>query len=105
MKVIMYGTAICPDCVEAKEILEKESNIEFDYRNISESISILKEFLSYRDQDEMFVSIKENGKVGIPFFILEDGTKTFDVSDFVEVQSSDTNQVVNSCSIDGKGNC
>ena len=31
MKITMYGAAICPDCVEAKSILEKYKDIELDY--------------------------------------------------------------------------
>lgn len=89
MKLIMYGSEICPDCVEANGILADMTHIQFDYRNISEDISILKEFLAYRDHERIFHPVIEDGKVGIPLFILEDGTKTFDISDV----------------IDGKGHC
>ncbi len=105
MKIIMYGAEICPDCVEAKEIFNNRSDIELDYRNITEKTSTLKEFLSYRDHDEMFLSIKENGKIGIPFFILEDATKTFDISDIIDIKLNNSELGVNSCTIDGKGNC
>jgi glutaredoxin-related protein len=105
MKVIMYGTEICPDCVGAKKQLEKCSDIELDYRNITKSTRILKEFLSYRDHDEIFTSIVKDGKIGIPFFILEDGTKTLEVSDFLDIAENDSELVKNSCSLDGKGNC
>lgn len=107
MKITMYGAEICPDCVEAKSLLSKNSNIELDYRNITESTSILKEFLSYRDNEKMFDPIKENGKIGIPLFILEDGSKTFELSDIIDTsqlkENSSTN--LNSCSLDGRGNC
>ena len=45
MKVTMYGTEICPDCVEAKEELMKHDEIELDYRCITATTSMLKEFL------------------------------------------------------------
>ncbi len=105
MKVIMYGAEICKDCVAAKRVLQQQEHIELDYRNITETTTILKEFLAYRDHEEMLQSIKENGKIGIPFFLLEDGTKTFEVSDFVTDVEATPVPAENSCSIDGKGQC
>lgn len=103
MKIKMYGAAICPDCVEAKAILEKHKDIELDYKNIIESTTMLKEFLSYRDNDEMFVNVIKEGRIGIPFFILEDGTKTLDIFDYLDIEKPE--KVVNSCSIDGSVKC
>ncbi|RII34251.1 glutaredoxin [Clostridium chromiireducens] len=103
MKITMYGTAICPDCVEVKVILEKHKDIELDYKNITESTKLLKEFLSYRDNDEMFTNVVKEGKIGIPFFVLEDGTKTLDIFDYLDIEKP--KKAVNSCSIDGSGKC
>jgi len=104
MKIIMYGTEICPDCVEAKARLKSIKDIELDYRNITANTSTLKEFLTYRDHEEMFDVVKCAGGIGIPLFILEDGTKTFDISENVEILIN-TDNVVSSCNIDGKGQC
>lgn len=103
MKIIMYGTEICPDCVEAKAKLETCSNLELDYRNITKSTKTLKEFLYHRDHDEMFAAVIKEGRIGIPFFVLEDGTKTFDVFDFVDIEPPIP--TADSCSIDKKGQC
>jgi len=103
MKITMYGAAICPDCVEAKAILEKHKDIELDYKNIIEGTKMLKEFLSYRDNDKIFTNVVKEGKIGIPFFILEDGTKTLDIFDYLDIEKP--KKVVNSCSIDGSGKC
>lgn len=104
MKVIMYGAKICPDCVESLEILQSRSDIELDYRNIIENTSILKEFLNYRDHEEIFIKIKATNKIGIPFFLLEDGTKTLEITDFIDI--NDTRETrSNSCSVNGGGNC
>ncbi|MGF7144854.1 glutaredoxin-related protein [Anaerotaenia torta] len=103
MKVIMYGTGICPDCVEAKEILEKQPEIELDYRDITRDIKTLKEFLAFRDHDSLFGPVIQEGRVGIPFFQLEDGTKTFETSDIIGGCS--VGNPVSSCSVDGKGHC
>jgi glutaredoxin-related protein len=105
MKIIMYGTGICPDCVEAKELLKDYTNIELDYRDITAKTATLKEFLSYRDHDAMFADVIDAGSIGIPFFILEDGTKTFEISDIIDIKKSEAEQTINSCSIDGKGHC
>ena len=105
MKLTMYGAPICGDCVAAKEALQKLSTVELDYRNITESTTLLKEFLKYRDTEPMFDSIKADGKIGIPFFLLEDGTKTFDIESYVDVKIEAASNPVNACSLDGKGNC
>ncbi len=88
MKIVMYGTGICPDCVEAKEQLSNCANIELDYRDITETTATLKEFLSYRDHEAIFSAVIEEGKIGIPFFILEDGTKTFEVFEYADLKKS-----------------
>ena len=103
MKITMYGAAICPDCVEAKAILDKREDIEMDFKNITESTKTLKEFLAYRDNDELFANVIREGKIGIPFFILEDGKKTFDIFDYIDIEKPQ--QVKNACSIDGNGQC
>ncbi len=37
MKIIMYGSEICPDCVHAKDILDKRTDIELDYNGKCEN--------------------------------------------------------------------
>ena len=105
MKITMYGAEICPDCVEAKKQLKMDESIELDYRNITESTKILKEFLLYRDHEEMFMSVKEEGRIGIPFFLLEDGTKTFEIDQYINLKTTEEKLINSSCSLDGKGQC
>lgn len=106
MKITMYGAPICGDCVVAKEELLKKPEVTLDYRNITESTKTLKEFLSYRDKEEMFAPIREQGKIGIPFFLLEDGTKTFDIDKYVTVDLTRRDMDEKSfCTLDGKGSC
>ena len=76
MKVIMYGSRICADCVRAEEQLLERSDIELEYRVMTEDVKTLKEFLHYRDHEPVFEPARKNGYIGIPFFILEDGSKT-----------------------------
>lgn len=103
MKVTMYGAPICPDCVVAKEQLANKEDVEVTYRDITAETAIMKEFLAYRDHEPCFEPIRKEGKIGIPFFILEDGTKTFDVAEHIEVDETIV-RVGQVCSIDGK-NC
>lgn len=103
MKLVMYGTEICPDCVEAKAILAASTSIDLDYRDITKSTKTLKEFLFHRDHDELFASVIAAGRIGIPFFILEDGAMTLEIRDFLDVEAQV--QAGDSCSMDGKGYC
>ena len=101
MKIVMYGAETCPDCIAAKSILDSDALIDLDYRDITKTLKTLKEFLAYRDKDKMFDQVIKDGYIGIPFFILEDGTKTFDVS---KISSNKPSVMpINACSIDGKG--
>jgi glutaredoxin-related protein len=101
MKITMYGAEICSDCVEAKAKLDTYPNIELNYKDITKSTQLLKEFLSYRDHDEMFAQVVKDGRIGIPFFMLEDGTKTFSIYEHLDIEKPI--KVANSCSLDG--NC
>ena len=101
MKIIMYGTEICPDCVAAKAQLEKNPAVELDYRSITKDTATMKEFLAHRDHDKLFKPVIEGGRIGIPFFILENQIQTFDIADFldeIQLQKEKT-----ACSIDGTG--
>ena len=85
MRVIMYGTDICPDCMEAKAILKSADAIQVEFRDITTSTKTLKEFLAFRDHDPMFEPVKTAGGIGIPFFVLEDNRKTFEVDDLLKM--------------------
>ena len=107
MKIIMYGAEICPDCVNAKKSLATLNDIELEYKNITSDTATLKEFLAYRDNDSVFQEVKESGRIGIPFFILENGEKTFDIDKYVNMpaEAEEIEISVSSCSIDKKGDC
>lgn len=73
----VYGAEICIDCRNFKAI-QKNRGFDAEYIDITESTKNLREFLMIRDQDPVFDSVKENHSIGIPLFVKEDGTKTFD---------------------------
>lgn len=82
MKVIMYGTNACGDCVEAEALL-KEKGIRHLYLEWSDNIGYLKRFLGLRDTNPLFEEVRKNGSVGIPCFQFEDGTLTLDVEEVI----------------------
>lgn len=67
----VYGSMLCPDCVEAKEYFEKV-NYKYEFVNITESMKNLKEFLALRENRREFEEIKKLGYVGIPAILTDD---------------------------------
>jgi len=77
--VRIYGMDTCPDCVYIKEQIKNNPN--FEYIDIGSHVRLLKEFLKIRDSSEVFLTAKENGQIGIPCFVLEDGTVSLNAED------------------------
>jgi glutaredoxin-related protein len=70
--LIIYGSDQCPDCINCKADLDK-AGVSYEYRSIAENLLYLKEFLAIRDKNEVFVTVKEAGKIGIPCILEENG--------------------------------
>ena len=79
MKVTVYGSHLCPDTLYAINQL-KANDVDMSFKNISAALSDLKKFLAIRENDSLFDDAKKNGGLGIPCFVLEDGTRTLDIS-------------------------
>lgn len=94
----IYSMDTCPYCTYVKDQIKGDDR--FEVINIGEHVRNLKEFLDLRDSNPAFAHSKEIGDVGIPAFVLEDGTVTLKPEDvgLVELGSE-----APSCSIDGKG--
>ena len=74
-----YSTPICMHCRNFKAIA-KGRNLEIEYVDITENTKNLKEFLYIRDHNPIFKEVKEEGCIGIPYFV--DGNRsTFDVDE------------------------
>ena len=69
----VYGSHLCSGCREAKEKLDNEG-IEYEFLDITENLSYLKEFLKFRDNLDIYDEMKEIGRIGIPTFVYDDGT-------------------------------
>ena len=85
MKIIVYGTMICPDTVDALELFKKNS-IDVDYRDFGDKISYLKEFLAIRDSSSLFDNARKTRTIGVPCIIFEDGSITLNPEDVIETK-------------------
>lgn len=83
MKIIMFGTNACPDCVEAAKALD-EKKADYMYMEFSESTANLKRFLKLRDTEPLFDEVKKTGAIGVPCFKLSDGTLTLNLEEVLE---------------------
>lgn len=87
MKLIVYGSDLCPDCVEAHRLLD-EANIPYEYRDFNADLHALKEFLALRDDPEhgaLFDPVRTNGGIGIPCFLIPDVEITLDIQRVLEL--------------------
>ncbi len=73
----IYGMPTCPYCDYIKEQIRGRES-EFEYINIGENIRNMAAFTRLRDTNQAFNHSKEIGDVGIPAFLLEDGSVTLD---------------------------
>ena len=78
----IYGSMLCKDCVECVADL-KRANVAFAFLDFADSLLHLKEFLKLRDENPLFDSVRENGGIGIPAVVREDGSLTLDWEEFL----------------------
>lgn len=76
----IYGLPTCPYCdFLMDQIAGKED--KYQYINIGSHVRYLGEFVRLRDSSPVFDHCKEIGDIGIPCFVLEDGTISIDPAD------------------------
>jgi glutaredoxin-related protein len=85
MLVTVYGSHFCSDTRSALDKF-KEAGVEIDFRDISEGLDALKEFLILRDSNPLYEEVKKNGYFGMPFFRMEDGRETFDIGEVLKAK-------------------
>ncbi len=101
----VYGSEMCPDCIECKYNLEK-NGIEYENIDITKELKNLKAFLKLRDKDETFAEAKENGYIGIPALVTDDGKLTLDWESYFTKRGIEVVHPGNAgaaCGLDGKG--
>lgn len=78
----IYGSMLCKDCVECVADLKK-AEVPFEFLDFADSLLHLKEFLKLRDESPLFDPVRENGSIGIPAIVKEDGSLTLDWAEFL----------------------
>ncbi len=82
-KKVVFGSNMCPDCIVMKKALD-EREVKYLYLDITENLANLKKFLKFRE-DPAFDFAKENGSIGIPAMVVNDGEKIiFSIEEFDE---------------------
>ena len=96
----IYGMKTCPDCAYEDE--QVEGNSQYEVIDIGAHVKNLKEFLRLRDNSPAFAVIRRVGAVGIPCFVLDDGTVTLKAEE-AGLKPRPKNVESASCRIDGSG--
>ena len=95
----IYGMSTCPDCTYVEEQVKDDDH--YQVIDIGQHVRDLKAFLKLRDHHPAFNEAKRMGAVGIPCFVLEDGTVTLNPVD-AGLRSRPINEGA-TCNIDGSG--
>ena len=77
----IYGSMLCPDCVACRADLDR-AGVCYAYKDFADDLKHLKEFLKLREA-ALFEPVKEQGSIGIPCIVREDGTVTLDWQEFL----------------------
>lgn len=98
----IYVMDTCPDCTAVKR--QAEGNDGYEVIDIGKHVRRLKEFLQLRDTRDEFAPMRRLGYVGIPCFLLDDGSITFRAEEAgLSPDDTDEEQQGQACSIDGSG--
>ncbi|MDD2964996.1 MAG: glutaredoxin-related protein [Bacteroidales bacterium] len=92
MGLTIIGSNLCGDTRKALKALD-EVNASYEFLDISNSLDSLKVFLKERDTNPLYGKVKEKGTIGIPFFVLPDGTETFSLHKVLEVVREDESKI------------
>jgi glutaredoxin-related protein len=79
MNIKVYGSNVCPATLRFISLLT-ENGIMPQFINVTGSINLLKEFITFRDTSPLYDGVRGSGAVGFPLIELEDGTRTRDVN-------------------------
>lgn len=82
--VTFYGSHICSGCREAKALFEEKNFTDYNFIEITETTDNLRAFLKLRDTREELKEAREEGHIGIPCFVREDGSITLEAKDVLK---------------------
>lgn len=83
MKVTVVGSHLCPDVLYSLNRLT-EAKVKIEFKNISSSLADLRFYLNLRENNPLYDDIRCTSKLGIPCFILEDGTMTLELDEVLK---------------------
>ena len=98
----IYGRSDCIDCIACKKSFDK-SGLEYDFRDIGESLRELAVFLKIRDLNSIFNDLKGTGKIGIPALVTESHDVILDWENYLLASGGQIAEYAGACGIDGKG--
>lgn len=78
MAIKVYGSNVCPGTLAFLNILTK-NHVMPVFINVTGSITLLKEFVTFRDTSPLYDGVRGTGAIGFPLIELEDGTYTRDI--------------------------
>lgn len=78
----IYGSMLCPDCVECRKDLD-QAGIDYIFYDFHEDLRNLKSFLAFRDGNPLFDPVRQQGNIGIPCLVKEDGSLSLDWHDLI----------------------
>ena len=73
--MVIYGSMLCPDCVDCCRDLDT-TGIAYTFCDFSDDLGHLKAFLKLRDTMPIFEDARREGRIGIPCLLQDDGTVT-----------------------------
>ena len=79
----VYGSKMCGNTKNFRYNLDYYK-IEYEFIDINESLKNLKEFLKFRDTSPKYNRIKEQGGIGLPTIINQDGSLILRWREFLE---------------------
>lgn len=82
--VKFYGTAICKDCREALRLFKERGFTDFDYIDVTANTPNLRAFLALRDTCPELAQARAEGRIGVPCFVLADGTVALDPEEIMQ---------------------
>lgn len=78
----IYGSMLCKDCVQCRKELD-QAGIAYDFWDITQDLRHLKAFLKLRESNSLFNQACQDGQIGIPCIVRQDGSLTLDWEEFL----------------------
>ncbi len=79
MAIKVFGSSVCPGTMRFLAVLTAHGVMP-EFVNVTGSIGLLKEFITFRDTSPLFDKVRGTGSTGFPLLQLEDDTYTRDVN-------------------------